>query len=94
MQRLWVRHQVKDYATWRAVFDADAADRKKMGLHNGTIMHVQGDPNDLVIIFEVDDAEKMMAFMDESRARATAEKAGVIGEPTALVLDLIEGDVS
>jgi hypothetical protein len=88
-----VRHKVKDYARWRAVFDADAPDRQKMGLRNGAVMHVHGDPNDLVIIFEVDDAARARAFLGAA-GPDHATQAGVIGEPTVLLLDLIEGDVA
>jgi quinol monooxygenase YgiN len=74
---LLVRHGVRDYAHWRALFDADAADQRAAGMH---VLHVFRDPADAhvaVFLFEVEDRARAEAFMQRPGAEKIAEEAGV-----------------
>jgi hypothetical protein len=64
-----VTHKVKNYATWRPIFDADSANRQAAGLENIAIGRNMNDSNDIVLAFKADDVAKAMA------------KGGVISKP-------------
>ena len=77
MPYLLVRHGVRDYAHWRALFAADAADQRAAGMH---VLHVFRDPenqNIAVFLFEVEDRARAEAFMARPGGEKIAEAAGV-----------------
>jgi hypothetical protein len=77
MPYLLVRHGVRDYAHWRALFDADAADQRAAGMH---VLHVFRDPenqNIAVFLLEVEDRARAEAFMARPGGEKIAESAGV-----------------
>ena len=41
--RMFVRHDVTDYAAWRSVYDGFEADRKALGV-TGALSHLIGNP--------------------------------------------------
>jgi quinol monooxygenase YgiN len=77
MPYLLVRHGVRDYAHWRALFDADAADQRAAGMHVLHVFRDPGNPNIAVFLFEVEDRARAEAFMARPGGEKIAEAAGV-----------------
>ena len=77
MPYLLVRHGVRDYAHWRALFDADAADQRAAGMHVLHVFRDPANPNIAVFLFEVEDRARAEAFMARPGGEQSAEAAGV-----------------
>src|SRR5207245_2476613 len=52
MVHVFIRHKVKDYGSWRQVFDGFAAKRREGGEVAFKIAAVSGEPNNLCLFFE------------------------------------------
>ena len=81
MVRLLVRHQVKDYAAWRKVYDDFDATRKAMGV-TAAVVYRSIDPNDVTVTHDFATAEAAKAFADSADLRSAMQNAGVAGPPT------------
>ncbi|HSR64980.1 MAG TPA: hypothetical protein VLM17_05170 [Xanthomonadaceae bacterium] len=77
MPYLLVRHGVRDYARWRALFDADAAGQRAAGMHVLHVLRDPADPHVVVFLFEVADRARAEAFMQRPGGGKIAEEAGV-----------------
>jgi heme-degrading monooxygenase HmoA len=90
MPYVLVRHKVTDYGKWKAVFDEHGATRKASGFRGHHLFHNADDPNELVILFEVDDLEKARQFGQSEDLRQAMLRAGVSDQPDMYFLDEIE----
>ena len=57
-----VRHKVKDFATWKPVYDAHAPKRKEAGLTERQLLRGNDDPSQVVVLFEAQDLSRAQAF--------------------------------
>jgi heme-degrading monooxygenase HmoA len=87
MSYLVIRHKVKDYAKWKAAFDAHASTRKAQGSKGGQLLRDTEKPTDVVIVLEWDNLDKARAFSQSDDLRKTMERAGVIGKPDVFFLE-------
>jgi quinol monooxygenase YgiN len=90
MPYLLVRHDVKDYATWKKAFDGHAATRKRSGSKGAHVYKSSHKPNEVVMLFEWDSAKNAHAFAESDDLKKTMEKAGVVGMPDIFFLEEIE----
>jgi quinol monooxygenase YgiN len=81
-----VTHEVKDYATWRKGYDADASNRKKAGFKVTGVYADVNNPNLISVIGEFPSAAAADAFTTSPLLKDVMEKAGVIGKPEIKVL--------
>ena len=81
MVRLFVRHQVQDYAQWRRGYDDFDATRQGMGVRGHAVFQGTGDPNDVTAWHDFDSLDAANAFMSSPELRSAMEGAGVVGEP-------------
>lgn len=73
---------VRDYGTALKAYAMDAADRKGAGLTDLTLLQLNEDPNNLVILWAVSDVARATAFFDSPALAAhMAKNAGVMGPP-------------
>ena len=79
---LTVHCKVKDYAAWRANYDAQQTHRASAGIANGRVYRRAEDTNDLVVLFDVTDPAKARTWSSSPDLKASMEKGGVIGSPT------------
>jgi quinol monooxygenase YgiN len=86
MVNLLVKHTVKDFATWKKVFDEHAAIRNAAGCQGGDLFQSAENPNDVVIRFSWDSVDHARAFASSADLREIMTKAGVLGPPTVTVL--------
>lgn len=87
MALLVVRHKVKDFAAWKAVYAAHAGARAKAGLGTGRVTRSVDDPSELVLIFDVADVTKAKAFCASDDLKSAMQNAGVTDKPDLYFLD-------
>ena len=87
MSQLLIKHKVKDYPSWKKVFDGFIETRRASGEKSYKIMHPENDGNDLLAIFEWDNLENAKKFVGSSELKQTMSNAGVIGQPEVYFLE-------
>jgi hypothetical protein len=90
MGTLIVSHRVKDYSTWRPVFDRHARAQKSAGLTNPRVFRSSDDKNEVVILFDTDNTKKAKDFIASPDLTATMAEAGVMDSPTFYLLESAE----
>jgi hypothetical protein len=88
MNTIIIQHDVKDFAAWKQIFDADQANRQAAGLTGHTVGQLAGKPNTAVIVAQVQDLGKLQAMMADAKFAQVMQDAGVISAP---IVTLIEG---
>lgn len=79
--RMFVRHEVADYATWLKAYNAFDKERRKMGVRGAVVYRSIDNPNDVTVTHDFKSVEKAKAFADSPRLKEVMEKAGVKGTP-------------
>jgi hypothetical protein len=87
MAQLLIKHKVKDYPSWKKVFDGFIETRRASGEKSYKIMHPENDGNDLLAIFEWDNLENAKKFVGSSELKQSMSNAGVIGQPEVYFLE-------
>jgi hypothetical protein len=81
MIRMFVRHAVNDFATWKQAYDAFDAERQSMGAAGHSVFQAIDNPNDVTAWHDFETVEAARAFMDSPRLREVMQAAGVTGKP-------------
>lgn len=76
-----VRHDVSDYATWKAAFDAHAAARAKAGILGHAVNRSIKSPNTLVVYLQAESLDALKTFAASADLKAVMQSAGVVGAP-------------
>ncbi len=63
MSYVLIRHKVKDYASWKPVFDEHGSARQAAGSKGGHLFRSADDPNEVTAILEWDDIQKARDFI-------------------------------
>jgi quinol monooxygenase YgiN len=79
--RMFVRHEVADYAAWRKGYDDFKATRAKLGATSQAVYRSTDDPNDLTVTHDFKSVAQAKAFADSAELKDAMKKAGVKGEP-------------
>ena len=79
--RMFIRHEVNDYAAWRKAYNDFDATRRKMGVTAQAVYRSVDNPNDVTVTHDFRSAEKAKAFSVSAELKAAMEKAGVKGTP-------------
>ena len=86
MTYLHVQHKVRDYVSWKSVFDKFIDTRRASGEKSYLIMHPDDNPNNLVLLFEWDSAKHARDFLQSPELKKAMQDAGVTEIPEAHVL--------
>jgi hypothetical protein len=78
---LIIRHEVRDYAAWKAGFDGHADARAKAGVIGHAVNRSVRNPNVVVIYLQAESLEGLRAFAAAPDLKAVMAAAGVIGAP-------------
>jgi hypothetical protein len=81
MIRTFVRHRVRDYAAWRAVYDGFGDVQREKGVRAEAVFQIVDDPNDVIVTHDFDDTATARAFFESAELRDAMTSAGVEGEP-------------
>jgi ABC-type sugar transport system substrate-binding protein len=79
--RLFVRHEVADYGSWKKAYDSFAPMQKKMGVTYQAVYQSTEDPNDVTVIHDFHSLAKAKAFAASPDLKSAMEKSGVKGAP-------------
>ena len=82
MVRLFVRHAVADFATWKQAYDAFDAERRGMGVRGDAVFQAAEDANDVTAWHDFESLESARTFVESDRLRAVMTASGVASEPT------------
>ena len=88
-----VHHRVRDYDTWKPVFDEHETVRRSHGQIEHRLYHAFGDPLQLVIHNDFPSAEAADAFGSDPSLPDAMARGGVEGEPGIGVVTLAERKV-
>ena len=81
MIRMFVRHQVTDFKTWKAAYDAFDAERRTLGVSGAAAFRSHDDPNEVTAWHDFETIEAARSFATSDRLKAVMEGAGVSSEP-------------
>jgi hypothetical protein len=81
MIRVFVRHAVADYATWKKGYDAFDATRRRLGVRAAAVFQGATDRNDVTVWHDFDDLAAAKAFVSSPDLAAAMKGAGVAGAP-------------
>jgi len=81
MAQILIRHRVDHFASWKAIFDEHRDRRRASGERGYRLYQVEGDANNVVVIFEWDEMENAHAFFESAELRDAMERAGVAETP-------------
>ena len=81
MTRLFARHAVNDYSTWRAAYDDFDSERKEMGVRAHSVFQDADNPNMVTIMHDFDSVESAQSFSGSARLKEVMKEAGVAGPP-------------
>ena len=84
---LLVRHKIKDYQSWKNVFDSFIDIRRKGGEKSFQIFCPETEPNNLYLLFVWDTLDNAKKFVQSTELKDTMMKAGVIEAPEILFLE-------
>lgn len=92
MTTVHIEHPVRDFATWKAAFDRDPADRRASGVQRYSIQRPVDDPNYVAIDLDfatAAEAETFLVTMQRIWGSTQAQQA-LTGAPQARIMDLVE----
>jgi hypothetical protein len=79
--RMFVRHTVADYDTWRQVYDSAGEMQEAAGVRGKGVYQSLDDPRDITVWHDFDDLETAQAFAGAADLGERMTAAGVQGEP-------------
>ena len=79
-----VSHPVKDFDTWKTIFDQFEPIRKEAGELSAVVLRHADDPNMVTIINTWDSIEAPQAFLNREELKAGMAEAGVTAPPTMI----------
>jgi quinol monooxygenase YgiN len=79
--RVFVRHEIGDYAAWKRAYDEFGPTRKKLGVINHEVYRSIENPNDVTVMNDFKTLQKARAFVASPELKAAMTKAGITGTP-------------
>ena len=78
---LLVRHEVEDYAAWRAVYESVDGLRAAHGCTDAEVMVDPADGRDVYVLHRFPTLEQAQAYAGSAELREAMGRAGVAGPP-------------
>jgi len=78
---LLVQHEVKDFDTWKKVYDDDVSARTEAGFEEVELLRGYENPNWVVVLMSVKDPASARAFVTSDHLAEAMQNAGVVGTP-------------
>jgi hypothetical protein len=89
MATMFARHDVTDFAKWKAAYDAFDDERRKMGVGSHGIYRTEGNPNNVTVYHDFDSMDAAKAFASSPRLKEIMKDAGVSGTPEIWITDRV-----
>lgn len=87
MAFLLIRHEVKDFNTWKTGYDAHQSKRAEAGLTEKFLLRGADDDNEVVLLLEAQSLDRARVFSASSNLREKMLEVGVIDRPEIYFLD-------
>jgi hypothetical protein len=87
MVRMFIRHRVKSYGTWREHYDKAESLRQTMGVLASGVLRNIDRHEDVTVWHDFESAEKADAFAGSFLLRDAMANAGVLEAPTVWVTE-------
>jgi len=87
-------HKVKDFAKWKASYDANDSLRTAGGVHSYVVGRGAQDTSMVLVAVKVDDMQKAKAFSNSPGLKKAMKEGGVIGAPTIKMMTIVFQDTS
>ena len=81
MIRMYVRHMVSDFDTWKQGYDAFGERRRDLGVRGDAIFRGAENITDVTVWHDFDDLGAAQAFLESPDLKSAMEAAGVASEP-------------
>jgi hypothetical protein len=81
MATIIVHHEVKDYDTWRKVFDGVEGLRRDGGETSAKVFRSEENPNHVTAILDYTSVDAARAWFANDTLKAKMMEAGVVGPP-------------
>ena len=81
MVRMYVRHSVENYRTWRRAYSAFDAERRDMGVIGDGVYQALDDHNDVTVYHDFKTRKRAENFAASKRVKEVMKGAGVKGKP-------------
>ena len=85
-----IEHEVPDFERWKRAFDGDPADRRGSGVRWYQVARRHDDPGYVTVDLKFDTMEASEAFLRKMQRIWGGAGAGVMKDPRARILDLVE----
>ena len=79
--RMYVRHDVTDYAIWKKGYDGFSDYQKSQGVFFQSVWQSTDNPNDVTVIHDFHSIEKAKSFVNSKELKESMMKLGVKGTP-------------
>lgn len=87
MYRVLVRHKVLDYLQWKRVFDECVPSMSENGFERATIFRNADNPNEVFVLGEINDLQKVRQFFESEEVAEKMQRAGVSDKTDIYYLD-------
>jgi len=82
-----VTHEVKDFPSWKKIFDSDKPRRDGAGVADKGIYASVDDPNKLLLIFEAESDKTIQGMFNDPELQQLMKEAGVMSVPEMWTLN-------
>ncbi len=82
-----VRHKVADFIRWREIFESHKEAQREAGMELERLWRDWDDPDDVVLLFKVDDIEKAREFVNSADMPDAHNGTEVVDEPDIYFLE-------
>jgi hypothetical protein len=92
MPTLQFEHGIKDFPMWKAAFDRDPIDRRRLGVRRHRVYRPVDDPHYIVGELEFDTAAEAQACADALRELWNSRQAApaLVGPPRVRIVETVE----
>jgi hypothetical protein len=82
-----IRHRVRDYETWRKVYDSAGELQKSAGVTEESVYQSKDDPNDVLVLHMFNTVDEAARFMERPELREAIQSSGVEGVPRVEIFE-------
>lgn len=87
MTTVLIKHPVQDYDKWKNAFDAFIDNRKAGGEKSYHIYRTINNQSNVIILFEWDNTENAITFLQSDDLKIAMQQAGVAGPPEINIME-------
>jgi hypothetical protein len=89
MVNVLLKHEVKEYASWRVSFDSDEPRRTAAGISIIAVFTSVDNANMVTVMTQFPSIEVVNAFVGDPSMKEALERAGVVGAPEVQILNVM-----